>query len=187
MKYTKRTVALLLALVLMLGCVIGGTVAYLMDKTEAVVNTFTTSDVDIELNETLPVNRTEKMVPGKVINKDPTVTVKAVSEACWLFVKVDKSANFEDYMTWGIASGWTELPGVAGVYYREVDDTNADQAFDILAGNTVTVKTTVTKTMMDGLTENTYPKMTFTAYAVQKEYVTDAATAWHYAQDANNY
>ena len=48
----KRTLALLVALVLVVGCIIGGTLAWLTAKTDAVVNTFTTSDIDVTLTET---------------------------------------------------------------------------------------------------------------------------------------
>ena len=161
-----KTLAALAAVALALGCVIGGTMAWLTDKTEAVTNTFTTSDIDISLEES--DNLDLKMIPGYTITKDPKVTVKAGSEKCYLFVKVEKSTNFDDFMTYQIASGWTALPGVSGVYYREVDaDTTKDQPFYIIQGNTVTVKGTVTKSAMNALTTDTYPTLTFTAYASQ--------------------
>ena len=65
-----------------------------------------------------------------------------------------------------------------GVYYRDVPAAAADTSFDVLAGNQVTVNTGVTKTQLNALTENTQPKLTFTAYAVQKDNVADAAAAW---------
>ncbi len=172
-KYSKRGVAskslvMILALVLVIGCTVGGTLAWLTDKTDEVKNTFTTSDVDIELAET--TGNSYKMVPGHTIEKDPKVTVKADSEKCFLFVKVEKSTNFDTYMTYTMADGWTELTGVegvTGVYYRVVDDTTADQEFAVIKNNTVTVKDTITKADMNALTEDTYPTLTVTAYASQ--------------------
>ena len=117
------------------------------------------------------------MVPGQPIEKDPKVTVKAGSEACWLFVKVVKSGNFDDFMTFEMADGWIALSGYAGVYYRNVDATNADTGFDVLKDNKVMVLETVTKTMLEGAKTNA-PTLTFTAYAVQKDGIADAATAW---------
>lgn len=105
----KRTLALLVALVLVVGCIIGGTLAWLTAKTDAVVNTFTTSDIDVTLTET---EEEYKMVPGYTIHKDPKTTVVKGSEECYLFVKVEKSANFDSYMTYEMADGWTALEGV---------------------------------------------------------------------------
>lgn len=172
-----RRIALTVAAFVMVAVLsIGGTIAWLTDETEAVENTFTKANIDIDLDESDELDL--KMVPGKVITKDPVVTVKADSEACWLFVKVEKSENFDNFMTYAMADGWTELKDVEGVYYREVAATTKNTDFDVINENEVTVKTEVTKAMMDALTENTYPTLTFTAYACQKDNVADVATAW---------
>ena len=163
----KKSLALLLAIAIVVVGVVAGTVAWLTDKTPSVTNTFTTSDINIELKET---KNHFQMIPGWDIEKDPKVTVKADSEACYLFVKLEKSTNFDTFMTYEMADGWTELTdvaGVAGVYYREVPAGTADASFDVLAGNKVTVKDTVTKAQMNALTADTYPTLTVTAYASQ--------------------
>lgn len=172
----KKKVISIVAVVLVLCCAIGGTLAWLTDKTGPVVNTFTVGDINIELAES--ENLDLKMVPGNTITKDPKVTVKANSEACWLFVKVEKSSNFDNFMTYEMADGWTALPSVAGVYYREVAATTAATEFSVLKDNSVLVKNSVTKTMLNGLGETTFPTLTFTAYAVQKDNVNSAADAW---------
>lgn len=173
----KKTIALILSCVLVLGCAIGGTFAWLTAKTGPLVNTFTVGNVNIDLSET---TTNYKMVPGKDISKDPKVTVKVNSEACWLFVKIDESTNakFSDYMTYGVADGWTAVTGQTGVYYRIVDATSADIDYPVLKDNKVSVKSGVTKGMMDGLNEANYPKLTFTAYAVQKDGFNTAEDAW---------
>lgn len=171
----KKKVLSIVAVVLVLCCAIGGTLAWLTDRTNPVVNTFTVGDINIELKET---TTNYKMVPGNTITKDPKVTVQANSEACWLFVKVEKSSNFDNFMTYEMADGWTALPGVAGVYYREVAATTTATEFSVLKDNSVLVKNTVTKADLNALTQNTFPTLTFTAYAVQKDNVADAATAW---------
>ena len=170
----KKTLALVLALTLLVAGVVGGTLAWLTDQTAEVKNTFTVGDINIDLTET---TTDYKMVPGNTIAKDPTVTVKANSEACWLFVKVTESTNLKDFITYAIAEGWTALPGVDGVYYREVPASAADQTFSVLAGNAVTVKDTVTKEMLENAKTNA-PTLTFKAYAVQKDNVTSASDAW---------
>lgn len=170
----KKTLALVLALTLLVAGVVGGTLAWLTDRTAEVKNTFTVGDINIGLTET---TADYKMVPGNTIAKDPTVTVKANSEACWLFVQVTESTNLKDFITYAIAEGWTALPGVDGVYYREVSASDADQTFPVLAGNAVTVKNTVTKEMLTAK-DFANPTLTFKAYAVQKDNVASASDAW---------
>lgn len=174
----KKTLTVVIALVLVVVMSVAGTVAYLTASTGPVVNTFTVGNIDITLAESENLNL--KMVPGNDIAKDPKVTVVGGSEACWLFVKVEKSGDLDKFVTYNIAEGWTELAGVSGVFYREVAANALDQEFSVLADNKVTVKDTVTKTMMDNLDKDgvTKPTLTFTAYAVQKANIDDAATAW---------
>lgn len=170
-----KTMLIILAVMLIVGCTVGGTIAWLTARTGSVTNTFTVGDINIDLTETTD---DFKMVPGNVIDKDPKVTVKAGSEDCWLFVKVEKSSNLDDFITYAIASGWTELPGQPGVYYREVPASETDAVFSVLDGDRVTVRDDVTKQMMNDLTEETRPTLTFTAYAVQKDNIDSPADAW---------
>lgn len=189
---STKTLVALLSLVLLLGCSLGGTLAWLSDSTDPVINTFTVGDIKIELTET---QREYKIVPGVDIAKDPKVTVKANSEACWLFVKVEEAhwpAFTEDDGTtlkvkYTIAGGWTKLTGVEdNVYYRQVGASDKAQEFYVLADNTVTVSESLTKSEVQGIgTGENAPTLTFTAYAVQQEGVADAATAWDIAQDTS--
>ena len=48
----KKVAAVLLAVVMLVGCSIGATLAYLKMKTAPIVNTFTSSDITITLTET---------------------------------------------------------------------------------------------------------------------------------------
>lgn len=185
-KYAKgkgfniKPLVVLLVAILVIGGSIGGTLAWLTDHTDPVVNTFTVGNVDIELNE----DKVDfKMTPGVKIDKDPKVTVKKGSEACWVFVKVEESANLNRFITYKIAGGWTELTGKDGVYYREQDaiaDTGTDVVYSVLAEDKVDVKDTVTEDMMDSLDKDPAqkPTLTFTAYAIQKAGFADAAAAW---------
>lgn len=177
---SSKAFAAVLALALVLGCALGGTVAWLTAQTGPVVNTFTYGDIDIELTETKPENQQAKIIPGVDIEKDPKVTVKANSEACYLFVKVEQTGNFVDgKVSYSIADGWTALEGENGVYYREVAATTADMDFYVLKNNKITVSDELTKGDIQNLSgANKTPKLTFTAYAVQKDGIADAATAW---------
>ena len=173
---SSRAFIALLALVLVIGCVAGGTVAWLVAKTEPVVNTFTYGNIDITLTET--TGTSYKIIPGKDITKNPKVTVKGGSEACWLFVKVEESGTFvADKVTYAIDNGWTPLEGEKGVYYREVAAVTADTDFSVLEGNKITVKDTLTKGDIKDIAA-TNPTLKITAYAVQQENIADAATAW---------
>lgn len=174
-KFAKRkgiatkTMFMILAVVLIVGISVGGTLAWLTATTGPVTNTFTTSDINITLTETGTTNNAKsfKMVPGYTINKDPKVTVVTGSEDCYLFVKLEKSSNFDDFMTYNIADGWTELPGVDGVYYRTVLTAEMGTEFSVLKDDQVVVKNTVTKDHMKNLTQTTYPTLKVTAYASQ--------------------
>lgn len=178
-----KAVTMLLAVVLLLSCVLGGTLAWLTAKTDEVKNTFTTSDITVTLEET---KNNFKMVPGWTIDKDPKATVGTGSEDCYLFVKVeetigtvkvgDKAYTFGDFLEYTIADGWTQLtqdkdgnPITEKVYYRVVDGTTNEfgKAYSVLKDDQVTVKGTVTKEMMNAVTEGNEPKLTFTAYASQ--------------------
>lgn len=170
----KKVFLSMAAVILVLCCAVGGTLAWLTDKTDSVTNTFTVGDINIALAET---TSDYKMVPGNTIAKDPKVTVKAGSEACWLFVKVEKSSNFGTFMTYDMADGWTALTGSDGVFYREVAAAATEAEFAVLKNDQVKVLDSVTKEMLTGQ-GFTAPTLTFTAYAVQKDNIATAAEAW---------
>ena len=175
----KKIIAMLSVLTVLALAVIGysvsGTVAWLASKSESTVSTFTIGD--------------------------PKVTVEPNSEACWLFVKADET-NWPDFtdangtarkVSYSVAAGdngWKALENVPGVYYREVsaEDAKAGIVYYVLAGSAehlngvVTVSRELTKTEVNSLA-GTQPKLTFTAYAVQREGIDDAAAAWAAAKN----
>lgn len=197
----KKIIAMLSVLTVLALAVIGysvsGTVAWLASKSESTVSTFTLGDINITLTESSSDSQPVKIIPGIDIGKDPKVTVEPNSEACWLFVKAEETnwPNFKDangskvsYSVAGGDNGWKALenvPGVSGVYYREVSagDAKAGIAYNVLTGSdehpngVVTVSSGLTKTEVNSLA-GTQPKLTFTAYAVQREGIDDAAAAW---------
>lgn len=193
----KKTVALLLALVLVFGVAAGGTLAWLTDKTGEVKNTFTYGDINIELTETWNTDSdgdnkndcwTAYMAPGYSYDKDPKVTVKADSVDCYLFVKFEKSNDslltYVSNLTG--ANGWTQGTGEGGdgvpnnVWYRIVSKSADDQEWELIDGNTVSVDSSVTKEQVKALNNKT-ATLTYTAYACQlKSNNTDftPADAW---------
>ena len=168
----------MLAVVLLVGCIIGGTVAWLTDQTNPITNTFTYGDINITLGET--TGSDYKIIPGVNIDKNPKVTVKKDSEACWLFVKVEEEGTFvANKVTYSIADGWTKGDGTkipANVYYRSVDAVKADTDFAVLKDNKIYVSEELSKSEIPSITAQ--PKLTFTAYAVQKAGIDTAAAAW---------
>jgi predicted ribosomally synthesized peptide with SipW-like signal peptide len=179
---TLKTLVAVLSIVLVMCLTAAGTLAWLTAKTEQVTNTFSTSDIGVGLKES--ENLDLKMIPGWDITKDPKAWITEGSEAAYLFVEVKESNNFDDFMTYAIADGWTLLNSDSAEEGRNIvtDNTTADtyviyrkvttaeqmgenSAFEILKDSKVTVSIDVTKEMM---TENfTAPTLTFTAYASQ--------------------
>lgn len=198
-RYGKKALILVSALTMAMTATVGGTVAWLVDSTQKVTNTFTYGDINITLEETdtnsdeygdesvqgddddNPNTNTYEMVPGTKIKKDPTVTVLGDSEACWLFVELEESANFADFMSYEMADGWTKLED--GVWYCTTTYKATDQEFGVLKNNEVTVKDTITKDDLNALdADESYPTLTVTAYAVQYEGFATAAAAWAQAK-----
>lgn len=119
-----KMLAVFMTMVLVIGCVVGGTVAWLIAETDDVVNTFTFGNIKIVLDETKvdiegnPLDKdgnpvtdikdaeritggadkqnSYKLLPGASYLKDPKVTVEAKSEKCWLFVTVKENIAFDD-------------------------------------------------------------------------------------------
>ena len=192
-----QVITIAVSLMLVAAIAIGGTVAWLVDTTESVTNTFTFGDIDITLKETKATDSTvldadnqeqkneyANLVPGKKVPKNPTVTFLKDSVACYVFIKVKKSANFNDFFTATIdTSIWKTLPNENNVYYCVVNEAEAKSGKElkVLKDDQVTVNSNVTKAMINSLTDATYPTITFTAYAIQSENLGDTAnetTAW---------
>ena len=170
----KKGLALVLALALMVVGAVGGTLAWLTAKSDTVTNTFTTSNITVKLEEkegaAVTGGKEFKMIPGYTIRKDPTVTVLANSEDCFLFVKLDKSTNFDTFLSYTMAADWNELEGTNGtVYYRTVEGDQIGTPYSVLKDNQVTVNGNVTKEQMNDMDEGKIakPTLTITAYASQ--------------------
>ena len=189
-KNTRNRILLTaLAALLLVTLTIGGTMAWLVDTTTEVKNTFTTAKVDIILDET-QTDRNFEMIPGTVYPKEPYVTVVDGSESCWVFVEVVASEGLEN-VDWSVdTDNWIELtvtdaPHSGKVYYYK-DRLNAGDTKYILDGGEkgqVTIKTDPTNQNMP--TSN--PTITFYAYACQAANVNEPLTAWNNCKSAPNY
>lgn len=167
---------------------IGGTLAWLTAETTTITNTFTESDIGVTITETEDVDvigeESFKMIPGSDIAKTVTVASDTTKEDGYLYVEVieefdgvtvdEKTYGFADYLTYTVdTTKWTRI-GETNVYYL----TDGGDSATVLTDNKVTVKTTVTKAMMDALNEDNYPKLIFKAYTIQKANTGDAVAAW---------
>lgn len=194
MKNTKRILLAAVAALLLVAVSVGGTLAWLVDNTAPVTNTFTAAGIDIDLTETKDAdgNWTMQLIPGTTKTKDPVVkvirthvdeetgaTVQGTDVDIYLFVKfVDTMAGtcltYESNLN--VANGWTKLEGVEGVddvWYRVVPATEENPVYHLLKDDIVSVEDTVEKTAT-----NVSGSMTYTAYAIQTEGFSSVTDAW---------
>lgn len=194
----KKIVSLLLVLVLLLGTVIGTTLAWLVAGTNTINNTFTFGDIKISLVETAgagnATDRNFKLAPGAKVAKDPIVTVEKGSEACWLFVEIETDNDTIDgikILDWAIAEGWTPITEGSNIYYREqgaIAADGSDVTYQVLKGEdgvyekgVVNVSDALTQTHIQEInTTGKNPVISITAYAIQSDSlgVETAAEAW---------
>ena len=195
MKTRKKILALTVcAMVLITGSVLG-TMAWLTAETDEVVNTFTYGNINIDLDEhvydpdqnALGEELTKSadnylIIPGIDLPKDPFVTVKAGSEDCYLFVKVEESEGFaKGKVTYAVDESWTKGDGTkipANVYYRQVSQPAADVSYNVLKDNKIFVSENLTKDEVKEMQQSQVrPTLKFTAYAIQAEGIDSAETA----------
>lgn len=146
MKNIKKIVALVLAMVLVAGLSVAGTVAYLTDR-DAKTNIFTVGNVDISLNEAF--GQGAALVPGVEINKVPTITNNGPTDA-WVWMTFSIPSALDNFVQ-GSEQGsneniihWNPLGATAEGYVTEERVANAIQqgllpegttADDIIAAN----------------------------------------------------
>ena len=188
---SQKLTVVLLAVILVLCCTIGGTLAFLSAESGTVTNTFTVGKIEIELKEhelledgTLgaeEVTENEyKILPGATQNKDPFVRVKVGSEKCHVYVCVENSMVAEGTVvaTPNIdTADWiaVDTSGTKTVYrYKEVVDAlTAEQKLTVFTTVTYDGEKITEKNIAE-LAENGVIKLQ--AFAHQSEN-TDVATA----------
>lgn len=192
MRRMRKYLLVVACIALVLGVAIGGTIAWLTDETDPVVNTFAPSNIGLTLEET--ADDSFKMIPGETDAKDPKVTITNDVDA-WLFVEIDESwttsvtttvdgnevtttYTLDQYLDYTLnTTDWIrgddkEIP--ASVWYREVAADADTKEWYLLQGKGgyangyVAYEDDVTVAMMSAITTGNYPKLTFTAYAIQK-------------------
>ena len=199
----KQILAIVLSVALVACISVAATVAYLTSADE-VVNTFTIGRVDITLDEENVDNKPDsspdrdkkneyQLFPGKEYKKDPTVHVKATSEECYLFVKVENgikeiestAADYESIEAQILNNGWKLVTGETNVYYTThnkmegATDTTPDKNYVVFS------KFTIDSALgNDDLTDYTGDLVTVTAYAIQTEtFNNNVVAAWNAVKD----
>ena len=190
----KKTLTVLLALVLVIAMSVAGTMAYLTSTTDTVTNSFTVGNVTITLDEakvdaygkldttaTARVKEnTYKLIPGHEYTKDPTVHVATGSEDCWLFVQVvngisgleagSVAGGYQTIAEQMTAHGWTAVENATDVYAY---NTKVSAGTDVHVFDQFKIDG---KANVSTVTENT--KITIKAYAVQADNFDSPAAAW---------
>lgn len=208
MKKMYKAMALVLCAILLVVGSVMGTLAYLQMQTGTVTNTMTIGKIEITLDEgktdvygvstgeRIPVTATNtdgntyKLIPGHTYAKDPKVTVKANSEACYLFVKVvdgiaaieeKKDADGTQAAVLTIAeqmaaNGWTKM-GSTDVWYKHINTVTATDTSHAVF-TSFTIKGDADVARYGGAT------IAITAYAVQAEGFTDMNNSGTAADEA---
>lgn len=189
-------ISLLIGLIFTFSHVTDFTVAWISNETNPIANTFTFGNIDIELTETDTndgdgndkTNSYWMDLIRRNISKDPKVTVLESSEDCWLFVKLEKSSNFNTFIEYTIADGWTELDNYEDIYFRQVTDISENITYSVFESDSVSVINSeeVTHLTLNQLDEETYPTLSITAYAIQLEGFTTEKIAWAEIQLSEN-
>lgn len=146
-----KTIAMIMATLMLLVGMISGTLAWLVDSTKEVNNVFTTADIGVTLTETFNAKSDEsevendiwtaQLIPGFTYKKDPTVTVSDDSVDCYLFVKFEEENTPSTYLTYTSTltkdNGWTQGDGTGipdNVWYRKVKTTDELRSWELLSG-----------------------------------------------------
>ena len=205
---TIKALVLALCAVLLVISTVFATMAYLTSTTEVVKNTFTVGNVKITLDEAKVTEYGEKegstrtsvgneyrLIPGHTYAKDPTVTVVANSEECYVYAKVtitnfetlQDACNDTTLLPQDFIIGWDSSVWACTEY--TVDASGNAVCLFTYTGSVARNKNTDTK-LPALFTHITLPgsveyfaglenvKVDVQAYAVQADGFATAATAW---------
>lgn len=157
----KKLIIGLTSLVLVAAMAIGGTLAFMTQKTATMTNTFVAAaglsgeirepkwdgftfddqghdgTVAKDATATLGLNQAKAMTPGQKINKDPTLkNTSAVPVYMAIKVTYDTKTKFDAIASpLTLNAGWVESTAGSGIYYYVGDNTNGNLKA-IPAGNT---------------------------------------------------
>ena len=184
---SRKLTVVLLSVILVLCCTIGGTLAWLSAVSGPVTNTFTVGKIEIELKEhelkdgeldedsEVTENITYKIVPGAKQPKDPFVRVKEGSEKCHVYVCIENQLGTN--LTYNIDDNKWEHVAEDGnkVLYRfkQVIDASATDVTEYVFSE-VTYSGNITENTIGDLSGK---KVIINAFAHQSENITEVTVA----------
>lgn len=197
-KNMNKILVVALAVTMIALASVSATLAWLYDKEDVNISTFTVGKVYISLSDT---EISFHIVPGAREKKTPVITVEKDSEKAYVFVEIEESIGalnvdgknytFATFVTYTKDSAWQPVPGETNVYYQLVNKSAEDQTLPLLAvipddadGNTISYPGNITNDMLQPAqtatsgAAGTPPTLKYTAYAIQADYTGTAAEAW---------
>jgi predicted ribosomally synthesized peptide with SipW-like signal peptide len=169
----SKLILTMAAVVVCATLIVGGTLAY-FTSTDSATNEFTIGNVTIDLTEpNWDSSAASNLVPGRTIDKNPTVTIGSTSEDCYVRVTVTMPTDLVDIVTYTVNSGWTQIGSgvVSGnntVFTYAAGKLSADD--EVTLFDDVTVAGSATEDDLDDF------DIVINAYAVQAEgFATEAA------------
>ena len=165
----KKSIAIVVIALSLCIFAIGGTMAWLFDSKQ-VSNTFTVGNIAIDLTEPAFVANS-KIYPGAVIPKNPTITVKANSEECYVFAMIENNLKIDanSVAALNLSASWTQVDSASGnkimyKYNSTVALSASDNVLAPLFTNVTIDGAAVTKENISGLDGKT---INIKAYAHQ--------------------
>ena len=195
-KLNKKTLAIVISVVLVLAITVGATLAYLHSESGYKSNTFSFVDrLTVTLNDEVSEY---KIIPGQTAAQDTTITLSEHDVPAYVYVIVQElntKYNNKTIVDWAIAEGWTAMDYAAPdafaltdlftetapsaentkIFYRTVDASYEAATFNVLADNQVSYPANVVRTDVPLGTEI---KLNFAAVAIQTEGFGSALAAW---------
>ena len=197
MNTAKKLVIAVIALSLALICAVGGTLAFLVAESNSVVNTFTYGNITLTVTETkgeqkVNVREFANVIPGSIVEKDPTVTVKGNSEDCYVYVMIIDGLNipsggrvsFNVNRNWEKINDHSEENHVYTLYkYKSKVEKSSDDQDLAKVFNEVEFDKSLNNEDLNALKQISYATITIKAFAHQAqntdEYNADnAANEW---------
>lgn len=186
----KKPVVIGLAILLVCLVVAGSTIAWLTAEA-SMTNTFTIGKIEISLEEPAWAISNNKIYPGAEIAKNPTITVKADSEDCYVYAMIDNQLN--DAVTNAVtldidSTRWTAIStsGSKTLYRYIVNNSIVEQSSSDLTLPPLFTKVEVNSTVVTeaNIGDLADKKIVVNAFAHQSNAITqtnaDAAVSTHF-------
>ncbi len=199
-RMSTSTVAFLLAAVLIFGCAVGGTLAWLTGKApEKVVNTFVLGNINLSLSQGVdpegnPIYnfQHQNFVAGSGAKPVPaSLVVGADSAKSFVYLVIEESADFQQVATYRVKlDNWAQLGesktntnGVKTTIYYTIHDGEAAKTHQILQGRTYPDGEVEAKATFGTVSKDSNAYITFYGFAIQYDGI---ATGTNTSADAKN-